>query len=81
MVENEDVTSAAKFMAIGLDLAGFKNWRDCNENTNLGRFRGRYGPSPMTCENIWDDLQTSTNEACCINNSIVKHPHLLLLAL
>jgi hypothetical protein len=80
MVENEDV-GAAKFMAIGLDLAGFKNWRGSNERTNLRRFTGRYGPTPLTCQNIWDDLQTSTNEACRINNSIVKHPHLLFLAL
>jgi hypothetical protein len=77
----EDHVSAAKFMAIGLDLAGFKNWRGSNERTNIRRFTGRYGPTPLTCENIWDDLQTSPNEACRINNSIVQRPPLLLLAL
>jgi hypothetical protein len=73
MVENH--VSAAKFMAIGLDLAR------SNESTNLCRFTGRYGQTPLTCENIWDDLQTFTNKVCRNNNSIVKRPPLLLLAL
>jgi hypothetical protein len=52
--------SAADFLAIGLDVAGF-NGRQANRSakTNKRRFLGHYGVTPESCSKIFDDLQTT----------------------
>jgi hypothetical protein len=66
-------------MALGLELAGYKRWRSYKEKANIERFKAQYGALPKSCENIWVDLQTTTDEDCCIESN--ASPRLLLLAL
>jgi hypothetical protein len=37
------IVTDIKFISLGLDIAGFKRWRDCEDKTNLERFNGWYG--------------------------------------
>ena len=73
--------SAEAFMELGLDLSGYKDWRQCNYATNLDRFKARFGSTPQTCEDMWSDLQTSTDMNIQINNRVAKRPTLLLLCI
>ncbi len=29
------------------------------ESTNIGRFKSKYGSTPLVCAQIWEDLQTT----------------------
>ena len=68
-----------KFMALGLDIAGFKNWEICKEKTNMERFQGWYEAKTKTCAAIWADLQMTTDEVGRIESD--ANPVHLLLAL
>jgi hypothetical protein len=53
----------SEFIALGLDLAGFKPWNTYKVKKNVERFKGLYGASPpKSCEEIWVDLQMATEE-------------------
>jgi hypothetical protein len=71
--------SAEEFMAIGLELAGYKRWQSYKEKANIQRFKAHYGAVPKSCENIWVDLQVTTDEECRIEGD--ASPRLLLLGL
>ena len=53
--------TADKFMALGLELAGYKKWMRYKEKPNIQRFKSQFGALPKSCESIWHDLQTSTD--------------------
>jgi hypothetical protein len=69
--------TGSKFLALGLDIAGFKNWKMCNENTNMQRFQGFFEAKPEACAAIWLDLQTTFNQEGRIESN-AKPLHLLL---
>jgi hypothetical protein len=71
--------SASEFMALGLELAGYKKWQSYKEKNNIERFKAHYGALPKSCENIWIDLQMATDDECCIKSD--ASPRLLLLGL
>jgi len=71
--------NADQFMALGLELAGYKRWRRYKEKANIERFKAHFGCLPKSCENIWIDLQTTTNAECHIDSA--ADPKHLLLAL
>jgi hypothetical protein len=71
--------SAKEFMALGLELAGYKQWQSYKETANIKRFKAHYGALPKVCENIWIDLQMATDEECRIKSD--ASPRLLLLGL
>jgi hypothetical protein len=52
--------SAADFLVIGLDVAGFHG-RQANRSAKINnrRFVGHYGVTPESCSKIFDDLQTT----------------------
>ena len=56
-----------ELMKIGLLQAGFTHRqirRAKKTNTNVGRFKGHYGPTPLVVALIWEDLQrTKVEEA------------------
>jgi hypothetical protein len=66
------------FMTLGLDIAGFKRWRSCKEETNIERFKAWFAANPKTCAAIWLDLQVSTEEGGRIESD--ANPSFLLLA-
>lgn len=68
--------SAAEFLALGLELAGYKDFRLYNENRNIERFKSHFGTSPKSCEDIFKDMQTIGNEESRLRNA--KPQHLLL---
>lgn len=69
--------TAEQFMALGLELAGYKRWRKYKVKTNIERFRAHFGALPKSCENIWFDLQMSANPECRIDSD-ADPKHLLL---
>jgi hypothetical protein len=71
------IISGVEFMTLGLDIAGFRHWMRCIGATT--RFNGWYGTEPTTCEAIWVDLQTTTDDDGRIENN--ANPVGLLLAL
>jgi hypothetical protein len=71
--------SASEFMALGLELAGYKKWQSYKEKNNIERFKAQYGALPKSCENIWIDLQMAIDHECCVKSD--ASPRLLLLAL
>jgi hypothetical protein len=56
--------SPAEFQQLGLELVGFnEEWQDKTcQATNLRRFRAIFGPSPETCSQMFEDLQTTNIE-------------------
>lgn len=68
-----------EFLALGLDIARVTGWRNHNAARNLDDFRSKYGCSPLTCSEIWVDLQELDDEECPIN--IKSKPKYLLLGL
>lgn len=44
------------FLALGLEIAGFRRWKQHADKTNLRHFRSIYGTSPLICQHIWHDL-------------------------
>lgn len=71
--------SANQFMALGLELAGYKRWRRYKEKANIERFKAHFGALPKSCEKMWIDLQTTTNDECRIDSG--ANPKHFLLAL
>lgn len=69
--------TAHEFMELGLELAGYKRWKRYKEKANIQRFKSHFGPLPKSCENIWIDLQTTTDAACRIESD-ADPKHLLL---
>jgi len=67
--------SAAQFVVIGLELAGFDLQRQVNtrEKTNTERFMSWYGTSPESCSAIYTDFQTTTIEDARINKPNSYH--------
>ena len=55
--------NAADFQQLGLELADFDLRRQgrVNNKTNAERFRSQYYASPKTCEDIYNDLQTTVS--------------------
>jgi hypothetical protein len=69
----------SEWMAMGLELAGYRNWRRCKISTNVARFKGWFGASPKTCENMWSDMQTTNGaDGAPISRSDSNPRHLLL---
>jgi hypothetical protein len=61
--------TAAEFLTLGLDIAGFseeRTQRTCYK-TNTRRFHGHYGVSPETCAALFVDLQTTAIPAARID--------------
>ena len=48
--------SSNQFMALGLEIHGYKRWERCKVSTNIERFKNLYGTTPLSCEKIWQDL-------------------------
>ena len=71
--------SAIACMGMGLELAGYKRWQSYKEGKNVEHFKAWFGAKPISCEKIWVDLQTTTNEEARIKKS--ANPLHLLLAL
>ena len=48
-------------LRIGLDWTGFNvsRQRTVNRDTNVRRFTSNFGPSPLVCCAIWNDLVTT----------------------
>ena len=48
-------------MGHGLVWAGYDRSRQesVKESTNIGRFKSKYGSTPLVCAQIWEDLQTT----------------------
>ena len=72
--------SAEEFLILGLKLAGHDPQRTARTcyNTNLERFVSCYFASPIVCEKIFEDLQTTTIEGAKATD---PKPRKLLLAL
>jgi hypothetical protein len=49
--------SEKEFMALGLELAGYDRWQTYKEHCNIQRFVECYGATPLTCSEMWDDLE------------------------
>jgi hypothetical protein len=61
--------SAAEFLELGLDIAGYterRTERTCY-GTSIRRFHGHYGVSPETCAALFVDFQTTAIPAGRIN--------------
>lgn len=71
--------SASEFMALGLELVGYKHWRRYKEKANIERFKAHFGALPKSCEKIWVDLQMTTDDECRIESD--ANLRFLLLAL
>jgi hypothetical protein len=75
----DSMLTESDFMSLGLDIAGFKNWRRSKKKSNLERFQAWYSANPLICAKIWVDLQTITDEEGRIEGD--ENPVFLLLAL
>ena len=55
------VLTSHEIMGHGLVWAGYDRFRQENvkESTNIGRFKSKYGSTPLVCAMIWEDLQTT----------------------
>ncbi len=55
------VLTSHEIMGHGLVWAGYDRFRQENvkESTNIGRFKSKYGSTPLVCAQIWEDLQTT----------------------
>ena len=66
--------SRNQFMALGLEIHGYKRWERCKVSTNIERFKKLYGTTPLSCEKLWQDLS--------VDGQLRKaNPKLFLLAL
>ena len=45
-----------EFLAIGPEIAGYDRWKKYKRECNIKRFSSTYGPTPLTCAEIWEDL-------------------------
>ena len=69
------------FLALGLEIAGFRRWKNHSNETNCNYFWSVYGASALTCEQIWRDLATMVDRN---NNALIdsaSQPLFLLLTL
>jgi hypothetical protein len=73
--------SAADFLRLGLELAGFSEHRQHRTTyvTNLRRFRAHFYASPASCAGTFSDLQTNNIAEACIDGK--PSPIYLLMAL
>lgn len=71
--------SADEFKGLGLELAGYKRWHQYEEKRQIERFKAFYGLHPKSCEQIWIDLQTTTNDEYRIDGN--ANPRDLLLGI
>lgn len=48
--------SEQDFLQLGMEIAGINRWQQYRPNTNVKRFKKRYGATPLTCHQMWVDL-------------------------
>ena len=76
------IITAKEFLCMGLRLAGFsaKRIHRCGEATNYKRFKDRYGPTPKSCAQVWEDLQTTAIAEAFVSPEY-RDPRYFLMAL
>ena len=61
------------FMQLGMEIAGYEHWRYTPEATNLANFKDAYGPTLLTCKEMWADMNRLN-----LLTTYLKPIHLLL---
>lgn len=70
--------TADDFLALGLDRAGIRQWRNRNATRNIADFKGRFGCTPLGASLMWADMLVSGNPQCRIG--VDANPLHLLIA-